>query len=144
MSFFTTLQVQLELLEIRAVGATDLIVTVSPLPERRPQPSPMARQGLDVLSYPDFLKASPRYEIRFEEVISYRVTEESYHTGEPLADKEGKMFCRLSKSSFLEFVEANSYGANVNPGHRFHYGIYCLGTCIDVVCGKAPVVIQHP
>lgn len=142
MDFLPALQVELELVDLRAIGIADLTVTVAPLPKSIASPSPIGRHGIDVLSYPEFLQEAPHYEIRFEEVISYRVTNESFHTGEPTAEKEGAMFCRFSKSNFLDFVEANSYGTDVHPGHRFHYGIYCLDTCIDVVCRKAPVIVQ--
>ena len=141
MSYFPELQCDLDLLSIEAREVADLVVTVAALPEVVPGPAPEGRLGTDVMSYPKFLRAGPRFEISFESVISYIVTDETHYATDHTREGEGGTFCRFTRSKFLDFVEATSHGVEVHPGFRFHYGIYCLNTCIDVVSSKAPVIV---
>lgn len=140
MKFVPELQIDLLLLNIEMPHETDLRITVRGSASDKNPVSAIGRSGWDVLSYPSFAAPSACYEIYFPEFVTYSVTDENFYAGNPNSESEGVQFRRFKKSRFLEYVESITHGTDTHPGSRFHYGIYGLNMCIDIVAGKAPTI----
>jgi hypothetical protein len=140
MKFVPELQSPLTLLAIDRPSERELRVVVRVAAGYKPPEPPLGRSGWDVLSYPNIYIPSACYEIYFPSYIMYCVTDESYHAPDNQAESEGAQFSRYSKSKFLEVSETLCYGQDIHPGQRFHYGIYCLDTCIDLISSESPSI----
>jgi hypothetical protein len=104
-------------------------------------PAPVVgRSGWDVMSHPRVAEPSRTYRIDFLSTLSYNVGREHCFAADANADGEGRQFARFRKSAYLDFLEKACYSSDVTGGARYHYGIYCLDTVIDVVSGEAPLI----
>lgn len=140
MSFVPELQINLTLVRVEMPYETDLRITVrKSVGDKKPE-SAVGRSAWDVLSYPSISEPSPSYEIYFPDFITYCVTDENLYAGDPDSESEGIQFRRFKKSRFLEYVQSITYGPDIHPGSRFHYGIYCLNMCVDVIAVSAPTI----
>ena len=83
---------------------------------------------------------SKRYEIIFNDYITYSVSNESYSTGGEDEVFEGKYARVYTKSVFLEYVANSTFATEDFPGPFKHYGFCCLDHIVDVASMEAPVV----
>lgn len=138
--FVPELQDWLALLSLENPSENELKIIVRKAAGCNEPESPVGRSGWDVLSYPSIVTSTPCYEIYFSEFITYSVTNERHYAGDSNAVSEGSSFRRFTKSKFMDFFETMTYGDDVHPGPRFHYGVYCQNTCIDIISNKAPTI----
>jgi hypothetical protein len=90
-----------------------------------------------------------RYRVYFGSCASYAVTDERYRKLDDGYDKwEGKLFCLLSQSRFLDFIcnntSAETYHDNLHEdrGKLKHYAFYCLNHTIDIVSFDEPIITK--
>jgi len=83
---------------------------------------------------------SKRYEIVFNNYITYSVTNESYAIEGKDDQYEGKLVRIYTKSEFLNYIANSTFATSDYPGPFKHYGFCCLNHIIDVVSVVAPTI----
>ena len=80
--------------------------------------------------------------ISFEDILSYRNTNESYMLkiwNDTPNEKLGKVFYKIDKSSYIDFFNEMSCGIYKN-WNIVHYGIYTSEDCIDILSVTKPKI----
>ncbi len=80
------------------------------------------------------------FEIIFGSYIAYAVLNESYASIDESEESTGKYFRVYSKSRFLDYVRAASFGSEDYPGKFTHYEIACLDHIVEVVSVDEPEI----
>jgi len=137
MTFVPELQADLHLCSVSLAPKGGLEVVVRNVVENR-TPSPVGRHHTDVMSYPTIFAPSQTFRISFARYITFSVGAEEYVLPYEYNIVEGRSFRRFTRSRFLDYLEKNTYGSDVRPGFRYHYGIYCLNELVNVVSSSAP------
>ena len=138
MAFIPQLQHPLFLCSLKMTPEGGLEIIVRHSCNNDPPSSPIGRTAWDVLSYPAEVKPSASYSIIFDSFIAYTVGHEHFVKPDESAVGDGMQFARFQQSRYLSQIEESCYGADVQSGMRFHYGIYCLNLLMDVVTSEAP------
>jgi hypothetical protein len=85
------------------------------------------------------------FELVWPSYVSYSVRNESFCTLDKEGVWEGRLFCRYSKSHFLDYVARATFASADYPGPLRHWGVNCLNHIVDVVSTAEPRVweIKH-
>ena len=138
-----------EYLELLEVGETDewefriviaeagIIENPEPLTEKE-EPNKEIRELLNASKPIEVTESSKRYEIIFDDYVSYSVTNESYAIAGKNDKFEGKSARIYTQSAFLDYVANSTYATNDFPGPFKHYGFLCLDHIVDVASVDEP------
>ena len=140
-----------EYLELLEVGETDewefrlVIAEAGVIEDSKPltteeEPSDEIRELLNKSKPIEVTESSKRYEIIFEDYISYSVTNESYAIAGKNDKFEGKYARIYTQSAFLDYVASSTYATSSFPGPFKHYGFLCLDHIVDVASVDEPRV----
>ena len=80
---------------------------------------------------------SRKFEIRFFNVLSHQLTDESYAAPES-GQIEGKVLCLHKDSSYLKHVLENSLISHLIEGSVFHYSLNLADDIIDIITTEKP------
>ena len=80
--------------------------------------------------------------ISFEEILSYRNTDESYMLkiwNDNPNENLGRIFYRIDNSSYIDFFNEMTFGLYKN-WKIVHYAIYTTKDCIDILTVSSPKI----
>jgi hypothetical protein len=80
------------------------------------------------------------FELVWRTDVSYSVRNESFVAPDDGEVWEGRLFCRYSRSHFLEYVARATFAGADYPGPLQHWGVNCLNHIVDVVSADEPQV----
>ena len=83
---------------------------------------------------------SRSFEVLFNSVIEYLVTNVSDAAAHPGDNYEGTLLRIYSNSQFLDSVRGRMKADAENPGAFQHYAVICLDRIVDVVSTQPPVL----
>lgn len=85
---------------------------------------------------------SKKYEIIFDDYITYSCINESYASLDENEIFEGKLARVYSKSRFLDYVASSTFATQDYPGPFNHYGFRCLNHIVDVASMERPRILE--
>ncbi|MBK0011609.1 hypothetical protein [Stenotrophomonas sp. S41] len=81
---------------------------------------------------------SQRFELVWDDYISYVVHNECYQSGDDSEDWSGNLFRRYSRSKFLDYLDHATFADSRYPGPFAHYQLICQDHVIDIAALQPP------
>ena len=80
------------------------------------------------------------FELFWSSYVAYPVRNESFCALDDSEVLEGRLFCLILKSHFLDYVSRATFARDDHPGPLHHWGINCLNHTIDVISTGEPAI----